>query len=238
LSGRSAPACSPAALPGVLHQQYVGVFKGFHRGWRADGNGALAHRVRSTAGSRRLSRQRRRNRVFRMTPRRRGLARELGAIDVVYLDPPYNQHPYGSNYTSSTPSRCGIIQSSSRRSPARRQVGDPAGLAHRAAKPYNRPARPSQDRTAPGGVRRPWIATAIAPTATSISWTCCAPRPRAATRRLPALIQALPCEHHAPLERRERGIRAPDGRRRGGRVRGAGRSDSAGSARRWRHTAQ
>jgi adenine-specific DNA-methyltransferase len=26
------------------------------------------------------------------------LARRLGAIDAAYLDPPYNQHPYGSNY--------------------------------------------------------------------------------------------------------------------------------------------
>lgn len=26
------------------------------------------------------------------------LAKELGPVDVVYLDPPYNQHPYGSNY--------------------------------------------------------------------------------------------------------------------------------------------
>jgi adenine-specific DNA-methyltransferase len=26
------------------------------------------------------------------------LAREIGDLDVAYLDPPYNQHPYGSNY--------------------------------------------------------------------------------------------------------------------------------------------
>lgn len=26
------------------------------------------------------------------------LAREIGGFDVAYLDPPYNQHPYGSNY--------------------------------------------------------------------------------------------------------------------------------------------
>lgn len=26
------------------------------------------------------------------------LARELGEMDIAYLDPPYNQHPYGSNY--------------------------------------------------------------------------------------------------------------------------------------------
>ena len=26
------------------------------------------------------------------------LARKLGGLDLVYLDPPYNQHPYGSNY--------------------------------------------------------------------------------------------------------------------------------------------
>lgn len=26
------------------------------------------------------------------------LSRELGSLDIAYLDPPYNQHPYGSNY--------------------------------------------------------------------------------------------------------------------------------------------
>ena len=26
------------------------------------------------------------------------LAKELDSLDIVYLDPPYNQHPYGSNY--------------------------------------------------------------------------------------------------------------------------------------------
>lgn len=28
----------------------------------------------------------------------RDIAREHGTVDLVYLDPPYNQHPYGSNY--------------------------------------------------------------------------------------------------------------------------------------------
>ncbi len=28
----------------------------------------------------------------------RDIAREHGSLDLVYLDPPYNQHPYGSNY--------------------------------------------------------------------------------------------------------------------------------------------
>ena len=27
-----------------------------------------------------------------------GLSKKLQNLDVVYLDPPYNQHPYGSNY--------------------------------------------------------------------------------------------------------------------------------------------
>ena len=26
------------------------------------------------------------------------LARSIGSVDIAYLDPPYNQHPYGSNY--------------------------------------------------------------------------------------------------------------------------------------------
>jgi adenine-specific DNA-methyltransferase len=35
-------------------------------------------------------------RVYRQEANR--LAAELPELDVVYLDPPYNQHPYGSNY--------------------------------------------------------------------------------------------------------------------------------------------
>lgn len=77
-----------------------GVFKGFHRGWGGQTRTALSR----IASDLRLSPavffdNGRRNQVFRMDAADLAASpRDLGAIDVVYLDPPYNQHPYGSNY--------------------------------------------------------------------------------------------------------------------------------------------
>jgi adenine-specific DNA-methyltransferase len=76
-----------------------GVFKGFHNGWGGQTRTAL-YRIASD---------------LRLTPAvffSNGLANEVlcqdaqrlaedlqaARIDVAYLDPPYNQHPYGSNY--------------------------------------------------------------------------------------------------------------------------------------------
>jgi adenine-specific DNA-methyltransferase len=78
-----------------------GVFKGFHRGW----GGAT-----STALYRILSRLQltppvtydngRPNRVTALDAQRlaEALPGDWPIIDLAYLDPPYNQHPYGSNY--------------------------------------------------------------------------------------------------------------------------------------------
>ena len=77
-----------------------GVFKGFHNGW----GGATGTALYRIAGDLRL-----RPAVFcdngtRCEVRRQDaaeLAAELAAgppVDFAYLDPPYNQHPYGSNY--------------------------------------------------------------------------------------------------------------------------------------------
>jgi adenine-specific DNA-methyltransferase len=77
-----------------------GVFKGFHRGWGGQTGTALSR----IASDMRLSPavffdNGRRNQVFRADAADLAASpRDLGAIDVVYLDPPYNQHPYGSNY--------------------------------------------------------------------------------------------------------------------------------------------
>jgi adenine-specific DNA-methyltransferase len=77
-----------------------GVFKGFHRGWGGQTGTALSR----IASDLRLSPavffdNGRRNQVFRADAADLAASpRELGALDVVYLDPPYNQHPYGSNY--------------------------------------------------------------------------------------------------------------------------------------------
>jgi adenine-specific DNA-methyltransferase len=78
-----------------------GVFKGFHNGWGGQTRTAL-YRILST---------------FELKPAvlydnglenavhqrdsldlARELARSNTAVDIAYLDPPYNQHPYGSNY--------------------------------------------------------------------------------------------------------------------------------------------
>jgi adenine-specific DNA-methyltransferase len=76
-----------------------GVFKGFHRGWGGQ-TGTALYRI---AGDLRLSPavffdNGLENRVTCCDAEL--LAEELagGPTDVAYLDPPYNQHPYGSNY--------------------------------------------------------------------------------------------------------------------------------------------
>jgi adenine-specific DNA-methyltransferase len=75
-----------------------GVFKGFHAGWGGR-NGTALHRILADL---RLQAPR-----FLGNGRRHGvltldaaeLPRRLPApVDVAYLDPPYNQHPYASNY--------------------------------------------------------------------------------------------------------------------------------------------
>ncbi len=73
-----------------------GVFKGFHNGWGGQTQTAL-YRI---AGDLQLSPailldNQLNNEVFCGDAQR--IAEEL-QVDVAYLDPPYNQHPYGSNY--------------------------------------------------------------------------------------------------------------------------------------------
>lgn len=79
-----------------------GVFKGFHHGWGGRTGSAL-YRILAPLELRPpvLHDNSRENLALRedarlLAPRLKGL---LGRTpDVVYLDPPYNQHPYGSNY--------------------------------------------------------------------------------------------------------------------------------------------
>lgn len=79
-----------------------GVFKGFHRGWGGS-NGTALYRILSTIclkppvlhdnGHSNLAM---REDAQRLAPRLTDLLGQRA--DIVYLDPPYNQHPYGSNY--------------------------------------------------------------------------------------------------------------------------------------------
>jgi adenine-specific DNA-methyltransferase len=79
-----------------------GVFKGFHEGWGGQ-TGTALYRIRSVLRVRPpvLYDNGAENLALRADAQQ--LARELPMIlgrepDIVYLDPPYNQHPYGSNY--------------------------------------------------------------------------------------------------------------------------------------------
>jgi len=78
-----------------------GVFKGFHRGWGGKTRTAL-YRILSDLTLRlpALHDNNRENAVTRMDAPAlaRQLRRDGASIDIAYLDPPYNQHPYGSNY--------------------------------------------------------------------------------------------------------------------------------------------
>jgi adenine-specific DNA-methyltransferase len=79
-----------------------GVFKGFHNGWGGRTQTAL-YRIRSRIalqppvlldnGRENLALQEDAQALGARLPELCG-----GAPDIVYLDPPYNQHPYGSNY--------------------------------------------------------------------------------------------------------------------------------------------
>ena len=79
-----------------------GVFKGFHRGWGGS-NGTAQYRICSDIelrpaivfdnGKKNISTREDAGKLVHE------LTTILGGIpDIIYLDPPYNQHPYGSNY--------------------------------------------------------------------------------------------------------------------------------------------
>jgi len=79
-----------------------GVFKGFHRGWGGS-NGTAQYRICSDIvlkpsplcdnGKKNLSTRQDAGKLVH------NLTDLLGDVpDIIYLDPPYNQHPYGSNY--------------------------------------------------------------------------------------------------------------------------------------------
>lgn len=78
-----------------------GVFKGFHRGWGGNTQTAL-YRILSDIELRPpvLYDNQQENEAYQLDAQL--LAAQLReanqAFDVAYLDPPYNQHPYGSNY--------------------------------------------------------------------------------------------------------------------------------------------
>lgn len=78
-----------------------GVFKAFHRGWGGE-TGTALYRIRSNIELRLpvLFDNQQANQAYQLDAQQ--LAAQLRnsgeKIDIAYLDPPYNQHPYGSNY--------------------------------------------------------------------------------------------------------------------------------------------
>ncbi len=78
-----------------------GVFKAFHRGWGGETKTAL-YRILSNIELRLpvLYDNKQDNKAYQMDAQQLALQlRHAGEIvDIAYLDPPYNQHPYGSNY--------------------------------------------------------------------------------------------------------------------------------------------
>ena len=90
---------APLVYQACYRSNTSGVFKGFHNGWGGQTKTAL-YRI---ATDLRLDvpvfhDNGRENLVFREDAQ--SLAQRLAAeeIEIAYLDPPYNQHPYGSNY--------------------------------------------------------------------------------------------------------------------------------------------
>ena len=94
----------PLLSEASIHNNTAGVFKGFYKDSRTGlgkfgGNGENAlQRILGTIQLQKpvLSDFCCESLVFRQDAG--VLAKELPELDLVYLDPPYNQHPYGSNY--------------------------------------------------------------------------------------------------------------------------------------------
>jgi adenine-specific DNA-methyltransferase len=94
----------PLLAAASVHANTAGVFKGFYKD-RETGLGRFGGRNEDALGRIKgaihlalpvLSRFSSRVHVHRGDANE--VARTLGPLDLAYLDPPYNQHPYGSNY--------------------------------------------------------------------------------------------------------------------------------------------
>lgn len=95
---------APLLYEASVHNNTGGVFKGFYKNSKTgigqfggDGENAL-QRIKSDIELKMpvFSNFECRTRVFQKDANL--LAPELPPVDLVYMDPPYNQHPYGSNY--------------------------------------------------------------------------------------------------------------------------------------------
>jgi len=93
------PYClGPLLVKASIHTNTSGVFKGFHRGgWGGKGGHALDRITKRIEVECPVWLEPTRDVELRRQDACDFL-RELPKVDLIYLDPPYNQHPYGSNY--------------------------------------------------------------------------------------------------------------------------------------------
>ena len=93
------PYClGPLLVKASIHTNTSGVFKGFHRGgWGGKGGHALDRITKRIEVECPVWLEPTRDVEVRRQDACDFL-RELPKVDLIYLDPPYNQHPYGSNY--------------------------------------------------------------------------------------------------------------------------------------------
>lgn len=94
---------APLLYEASVHSNTSGVFKGFYKG--KDGRGKFGGEAGNALGrilgdiSLKMPIFSNFNCEFKVLQKDANiLAKELDFVDVAYLDPPYNQHPYGSNY--------------------------------------------------------------------------------------------------------------------------------------------
>lgn len=104
-----APSCyrdcllGPLLSKGSIHANTAGVFKGFYKNHSGVGKygGSGADALGRIRGTIRLEMPVASHFDCNVEVHQRDaneLAQELTELDFVYIDPPYNQHPYGSNY--------------------------------------------------------------------------------------------------------------------------------------------
>lgn len=130
---------APLLAEASVHNNTAGVFKGFYKDsatgvGRFGGNGENAlSRILGPITLQRpvLSAFNCESRVYQQDAGT--LAGALPPLDLVYLDPPYNQHPYGSNYFM-----LNVIAENRLSGPLSRVSGIPEGWNR---SDYNRPAR-------------------------------------------------------------------------------------------------
>ncbi|MDF1568394.1 MAG: DNA adenine methylase [Spirochaetaceae bacterium] len=89
---------APLIYAAATHVNTSGVFKAYHKGFGGHGKDALGRIMSPISFQAPLVRDKPPGRVYSTDALELAGSGALDNIDVVYLDPPYNQHQYGSNY--------------------------------------------------------------------------------------------------------------------------------------------